>query len=59
MTNYLPLAGVWKYFQELDMFEVSTHGLKHVKKIKIEDGIIRLKLKEGQPYILQPVSKKE
>lgn len=50
------LSGVWKYFNELDMFEVSIAGLKFVDKVKVENGSIRLELEKGQPYMLQPAS---
>ena len=57
-NKLISLPGAWKYFNELDVSEVSIHGLKHDKQIKVEEGTIRLDLNKGQPYILRPAPKR-
>ncbi len=51
------LPGIWKYFQTIDLYEVSIDGLKHVDKIEVKDETISLNMVAGQPYLLRPARK--
>ncbi len=48
------LFGEWGYFAKLNMYEVGIDGTKYVDKVMVKDGSVKLNLKAGQPYILQP-----
>lgn len=50
------LPDVWKYFHEVDLYEVSIDGLKYIHKIKVKDDAIMLELLPGQPYLVRPTA---
>jgi len=49
------LPGVWKYFQTIDLYEISLDGIKHIDKVEVKNEAIILNLSASQPYLLQPV----
>lgn len=50
------LPDVWKYFHEVDLYEVSMDGLSYIHKIKVKDDAVILELLPGKPYVLRPTA---